>query len=607
MCGIYITNLPFKKNEVKKKLKTINFRGPDNLGVRRVNNLTLGHLRLSILDLDDRANQPMEFDGLHIVFNGEIYNFLDIKKELLDLGYSFSTTGDTEVILKGYQEWGNSVVSKMNGMFALAIYDTTNETVFCSRDRLGQKPFYYYWKNGNFEICSQLRPISENKEINEDAISMYLDCTYIPSPYSIFKDVHKLPPGCNLLIDLKNNSFEVSRYWDLTEIKTLDISYEEAQRRVHDLLKDAVKIRLQSDVPYGSFLSGGVDSALITSIASEVSSDKIKTFSIGFEDPKYDESKIAGQYAEILQTEHTETICKPEDFLELLPKLIEVYDEPFADSSALPSLLLNKTTKRYVTVALSGDGGDESFLGYNHFDWVTKFNVLLKLPFWFRYFLSHFVFSIFFKQRTEPIKRILRTKNENDFIKGIFVGYNTLLKERHLGWLEKNYSNYKSNSINNYQKTADLNIKLWLENDSNVKVDRASMAYSVELRSPFLDYRLVELARALPLKYRYQKKRKKRILRDILNEYIPENIFDQPKSGFSIPVGSWMKNELRKEFDAILVNENLALIPNLNVEKFNSMYLDHMSGMADYSSYIWRVYILIKWFKEFRFLRTSFE
>jgi asparagine synthase (glutamine-hydrolysing) len=604
MCGIYITNIPFSEEEVKQKLELIMYRGPDHTGIDKIDDLTFGHLRLSILDIDVRSHQPMQFEGFTIVFNGEIYNFQEIKKELSDLGYIFNTTGDTEVLLKGYIEWGESIVPKLNGMFAFAIYNASTRKIFCSRDRLGVKPFYYSWKEGKFEICSQLRPISQNKVIDEDAISMYLDCTYIPSPYTVYKDVYKLPPGNNIEIDLNTQKITIKEYWNLKEVTDEGLSYKDAKDQLHKLLKDAVKIRLQADVPFGSFLSGGIDSALISSIAAKIYKEPIKTFSIGFEDPKYDESKIAAQYAKIMGSVHTETICKPEDILQMLPKLIEVYDEPFGDSSALPSLLLNKVTKQYVTMALSGDGGDESFLGYNHFDWVAKFKNLIKVPFGIRIIASKMLWANALKSKTEPIRRILNIKSKNEFIAGIFVGYNSIVKKRNLDWLS-NYSGYKFWSKDLFQSTADLNIKLWLENDSNVKVDRASMAYSVEVRSPFLDYRIIEFARTLPLSYRYVSGRKKRILRDILKEYIPEEVFDQPKRGFAVPIGQWIRKELKDEFIENLSDDFLNQVPNLNVAKFKKMFQDHLQEKADYSSYIWRVFVLSKWYQEFGFYKKT--
>lgn len=604
MCGIYATNIPFSEDEVKLKLESIKFRGPDHTGIKKIDDIVLGHLRLSIIDLDARSHQPFNYEGLSIVFNGEIYNFQDIKTELITLGYSFTTSGDTEVLLAGYKEWGKDIVHKLNGMFAFVIYDTIAKKIFCSRDRLGVKPFYYSWQEGKFEICSQLRPISQHKKINEEAISIFLDCTYIPSPHTIFQNVYKLPPGNNLEIDLHTQQISIYEYWNLKPINKLEISYEEATSQLHDLLKDAIKIRLQADVPFGSFLSGGIDSALISSIAAQVSPDSIKTFSIGFEDPEFDESKIAAQYASIIGSVHTETLCTTQQVLEMIPKLVSVYDEPFGDSSALPSLLLNKVTKQHVTVALSGDGGDESFLGYNHFDWVTKFTKLIRIPFVIRWLTSKALVLNILGKRTEPIKRILNLKTANSFIEGIFVGYNTILEKRNLNWL-KTYNSYQKLSRNVHQKTADLNIKLWLENDSNVKVDRASMAYSMEVRSPFLDYRIIEFARNLSVSFRYMPGRKKRILRDILKEYIPEQVFNQPKKGFAIPIGAWMRNELKEEFVTNLSDRFLYQVPNLNVPKFKKMFQEHLKGKSDYSSYIWRVYVLSKWCQEFGYFQES--
>ncbi|WP_281324137.1 asparagine synthase (glutamine-hydrolyzing) [Flavobacterium sp. IMCC34518] len=604
MCGIYITNIPFSIEEVQTKIETIQFRGPDSTGIKKTGDLIFGHLRLAIVDLDVRSNQPMCFEELTIVYNGEIYNYKAIKAELIALGHSFQTTGDTEVLLKGYKQWGEKIVPKLNGMFAFAIYNATTNKLFCSRDRLGVKPFYYSWYNGEFEICSQLRPICQNKKLNESAISMYLDCTYIPSPFTIFKDVHKLPPGNNLEIDLNTKSYAISKYWDLEPVKISKLTYDEAKEKLHTLLQDAIKIRLQADVPFGTFLSGGIDSALVSSIASKISDEPIHTFTIGFEDPKYDESKIAKQFASIIQSKHIETICKPEDIIKLIPKLVYVYDEPFGDSSALPSLLLNKTAKQYVTMALSGDGGDESFLGYNHFDWVSKFKILLKIPYSIRFLISHLLLFNSLGKRTEPLKRILKTKSKYDFIAGVFVGYNSLLLNRNLDWLS-HYDGFKKGTGNLHQATADLNIKLWLENDSNVKVDRASMAYSVEIRSPFLDYRIVEFARTLPVSFRYEKGRKKRILRDILKEYIPEAVFNQPKKGFSVPMDSWIRNELKEEFTQNLSDSFLNQVPNLNVSKFKKMFQSHLAGKQDYSSYIWRVYVLSKWYQEFGYFKNN--
>ena len=542
----------------------------------------------------------MVCEDLHITYNGEIYNFLEVKNELSLLGHQFKTTSDTEVLLIGYKVWGADILQKINGMFAFCIYDSTKQRLFCARDRMGVKPFYYFWDDGQFEICSQLRPLIPNKEINKDAISMYLDCGYIPSPFSILKDVHKLSPGHCMEIDIPSKSNTIIKYWDLKTVKTKKITYSQAKKELHDLLTDAVKIRLQSDVPIGSFLSGGVDSALVSSIAGKISAKPINTFSIGFDNPKFDESKVADEFAKYIKSHHKTTFCSAHDSLKLLPKLVEVYDEPFADSSALPSLLLNSVTKPHVTVALSGDGGDESFLGYDHFDWVMKYKWIFKLPLFIRKLISQPLFLKLLGKGSEAATNVLSTENIDTYISQVFIGFDTINNERNFSWLS-HYNGYMKWSKNVIQKTADLNIKLWLENDSNVKVDRASMAYSVEVRSPFLDYRIVEYARSLPVSYRYQKNNRKRILKDILEEYIPKAVFDQPKKGFSIPLGDWIANELKDEVLRILNDDFLNTVPNLDVQKFKNQLNQHMAGNRIYYTNIWKVFVYGKWCEEFGF------
>lgn len=600
MCGIYLTNIAYKKSEVKDKLKLMNFRGPDNTGFHKKNNISLGHVRLSILDIDERSNQPYIFENYILTYNGEIYNFQDLKKELIELGYEFSTSSDTEVLIKGYAEWAEKLLPKLNGMFAFAIYDSVNEEVFCARDRVGVKPFYYYIKDGDIEICSQLSPlINKNSEISEKAISIYLDCGYIPSPYSILENVFKLKPGNYLIFNLKNKTHKTETYWDLKKPKLTDLSYDEAKKELHRLLIDAVKIRLQSDVPLGSFLSGGIDSALVSAIASKTSKDQLNTYTIGFKDPKYDESQLAKRFSEIINSNHTETICSANDVLKIIPKLLEVYDEPFADSSALPSLLLCSVTKENVSVALSGDGGDESFIGYNGFDVLKKFQKIEWIPFFLRKNLKKLNLEKIIKLRPETIETILSTKNVDEFSWKKFTGFNVLQKDSSKFDWGGEYQSFKIWSDDPIQRMADLNIKLWLENDSNVKVDRASMAYSMEVRSPFLDYRIIEFARSLPIEYRYKNGVKKRILKDILAEYISPEEFNVPKKGFSIPLGDWIRNELNEEISNTLNNDFLITIPNLDIEKFKRQFQAHMESKYDYSFNIWKVYLLAKWMKSF--------
>jgi len=595
MCGIYLTNHPISQNEVKAKLDKIKFRGPDNLGIIQKGNIILGHLRLSILDLDERSNQPFVFKHLMLVYNGEIYNFIEVKNSLINEGYTFETTSDTEVLLKGFHAWGEKILDRINGMYAFAIYDENKKTVFIARDRLGVKPLYYSWQNGKLELSSQLAPLKKGGlSLNQEAISIYLQTGYIPSPFSIYEEIKKLPPGQYAIFDLDKNQMEINSYWDLKQVSEKKISYEEAKEQLHTLLKDAVKIRLQSDVPYGSFLSGGIDSALVSSIANSIQKEQLKTFTIGFDDKQYDESQVAEQFAKIIGSDHHLILSVQEELPNLLDAFFRAYDEPFADSSALPSLLLNKKVKEHVTVALSGDGGDESFLGYNHFIWVRKVSFLFLVPLFFRRLVAYVFPLKLIGKSGRSIKNILQMKNLDEFIESIFTGFDTLLLKDKKLWMN-HFRKYLFFSKNKFQKTADLNLKLWLENDSNVKVDRASMAFSVEVRSPFLDYRIVEFARNLPLKYRPKASLRKRILRDILSEYIPEEVFDQSKKGFSIPLGGWIKDSFKEEFSKYLKADKLKPIENLDIVKIQKLFEVHLTTDVDYSSYLWRVYVLSKW------------
>jgi asparagine synthase (glutamine-hydrolysing) len=597
MCGIYLTNTPLEKKKLEIKLSGISHRGPDFTGILQQDNLSFGHTRLSIIDLDSRSNQPMIHEDYVLVYNGEIYNYKTIKIQLEELGETFSTQSDSEVLLIGYKRWGKNLVPKLNGMFAFSIHDKKKNEIFSARDRLGVKPFYYSWDKGVFEICSQIKPLAENKTIDQEAIEIYLQTGYVPSPWSIYKEVKKLKPGHSMTIKLTSSEIEFEQYWELQSPKESKLSYQEAKEELHKLLKDAVKIRLQSDVPYGSFLSGGIDSALVSAIANKTKNGNLKTFTIGFDDPKYDESILAETFSQIIGSSHQETICSAKDLIDLLPTFFKIYGEPFADSSAIPSLLLNKTTKPQVTVALSGDGGDESFLGYNHFDWSSKLKFILKTPYFFRRIISKIIPFKLMGTSGEIKKNILKHKTLNNFIEGIFTGRGPLLlKHMNLGWLEE-FKLFRTLSSKPLQRTADLNIKLWLENDSNVKVDRASMAYGVEVRSPFLDYRIIEFARTLPVSYRFHNGKRKRILRDILSEYIPEKIFDVPKKGFAIPLADWMCNELKEDIQLHLTDEFLGRIKGLNVKRVKKFMRLHFTHKGDYSAYIWRVYVLAKWFK----------
>jgi len=593
LCGIYFSNHLFSESSIKKKLDQIAYRGPDFQGILLKESVCFGHNRLAIIDLGKRSNQPMSFEQLTLVFNGEIYNYLDVKNELEAKGVQFETTSDTEVLLKGYAFWGEKILDRINGMFAFAIYDENKDKAFVARDRMGVKPFYYRWEDGILELCSQLGPLETKGELDLKAINAYLKTGYIPSPRSIYTDIKKLQPGTFAYFDLANKTHSISTYWDLEKVTPRNIPYQQAKDELKELLEDAVKIRLQADVIHGCFLSGGIDSALISSLASKILKEPLNTFTIGFENKLLDESQVAQQFSDLLNTNQKTTICEETKLLAIIDDFFKVYDEPFSDSSSIPSLLLNKVSKPHATVVLSGDGGDESFLGYNHFEWIKKVKSLFYIPYLIRCFMSYLMPFTLIGKRGDSIRNIFRMKNLTGFIRGIFYGFDSILIKDEQ---EKDgYEKYLNLSENPIQRAADLNLKLWLENDSNVKVDRASMAYSIEVRSPFLDYRVIEYARSLPVHYRYKDKIRKRILRDILKDFIPEKIFDQPKKGFSIPLADWIRNELKSEISIYLTKEKLGRIPNLDQSKINKMVHYHMTKNVDYSMYIWRVYVISKW------------
>jgi len=392
MCGIS-GFCDFKKKSSENILKNMTdaliHRGPDSSGYSffeyETYQVGLGHRRLSILDLSSHGHQPMSFENLDIVFNGEIYNFKEIKKELLELGYSFYSNSDTEVILKSYYQWGIKAVDRFNGMFAITIYDKKENKLILIRDRVGVKPFYYYKKDSLILFSSELKSFHKypnfEKIIDKNSLSLYLQFGYIPEPHSIFKNSYKLKAGHYIEIDLKSQKIEEIKYWDVVDFYNkpkIDISQEEAILKTEELLKSSFEYRMVSDVPVGVFLSGGYDSSLVVSILENGRNEKLNTFTIGFKEKGFDEAPYAKEVAKYLGTNHTEYYCTQKDALEIIPKLAEMYDEPFGDSSAIPTTLVSALARKSVTVSLSADGGDEIFAGYGKYtttkQYFDKFN-----------------------------------------------------------------------------------------------------------------------------------------------------------------------------------------------------------------------------------------
>jgi asparagine synthase (glutamine-hydrolysing) len=605
MCGIYGSTLKYNESQVQDKLKRTAFRGPDKMGYKfynqKKNRVVFGHNRLSIIDLDPRSDQPFTYyNHIHIVFNGEVYNFKTIKEKLLKKGFKFNTTSDTEVLCAAYLEYGEDCVSHFNGMFAFVIYDEKKQLFFGARDRLGQKPFYYCHNGKDFEFASQISSIQLHMKeltISERAISYYLAWGHIPDPYSIFNEVKKLRAGHKFTYNLYTGNFKSAPYWDIDYKNERPFSgtYEDAKMELSKILDDAVSARLYADVPVGVFLSGGVDSSLIAAKATETSSTKVKTFSVKFNEKGFDESIYAQQVADHLQTDHQVIQCNYNEGIDLIQNFNYYYDEPFADSSAIPSMLLSKYTRQHVTVALSGDAGDESFIGYHRYERTRKGIKIYKLPLAFRQ-LAGFGLNLIPYYRIKVIAKAIQFKNTNEAYLRAMTGVDqsyikTDYDDRDIEELTYLLHNHK----NLIERISDFDTKTYLNFDINTKVDRATMAFSLEARSPLQDYRVVDFANALPTDFKFKKGITKRILKDVLYQSVPKPIFNRPKAGFTMPFKEWFKNELKEFVLEELNDDALKSIPCIDVERVQFMIKQHMDGSWNRYPLIWKLLVLKQW------------
>jgi asparagine synthase (glutamine-hydrolysing) len=599
MCGIYGS---FKKNYtddiIQRKLKTIAHRGPDaSQFVRYPNSLVFGHNRLSIVDLGERSNQPFTYNNfIHIIFNGEIYNFLELKKRLYTEGASFSTTSDTEVICAAYLAYGERCVEHFNGMFAFVLYDEKEQKLFGGRDRLGKKPFFYSVDNQSFEFASALNPITlgnKNYDLDEQAVSQFLLKGYAAEPRSIYKGIQKLEAAHTLTYDLSTQHFSTRQYWEINQTKSFEGNYTEAKTLLHNTLQDAVEKRMISDVPLGVFLSGGVDSSLVASIAQNLTGD-VRTFSVKFDEKEFDESPHARAVAKHLATNHTEITCNYAEGIELIEQMPQFYQEPFGDSSAIPSMLLAKYTRKHVTVALSGDGGDESFLGYERYERIAKVAPLMRLPHFLRQFLASMV-GLSPNYRHKLIAKGIAFPDVESLYE---AQMGTLEIERLLDWTLGDHDGHRAFLHSNkhlLERVSDYDLKTYLNGDINTKVDNATMAFSLESRAPLMDYRIVDIARSLPTEFKYKDGVTKRILKDILYDYVPKLLFDRPKAGFAMPFKHWFRHELKDYISDLLTTENLSKIPNLNIVVVQKHIDNHVKGVSNQQQLIWHLLVLTNW------------
>ncbi len=610
MCGIYGTTIKYTDNQIKLKLARTEFRGPDKMGWESYNhssknNVTFGHNRLSIIDIDPRSNQPFNYvDKIKIVFNGEIYNFNELRKSLSKKGHIFNTTSDTEVICAAYLEYGKNCLDYLNGMFAFVIYDVDNQKFFGARDRLGQKPFYYYLNGMDFEFSSQISSIqlfNEDKlTISTESIHKYLSWGTIPDTSSIFNEIKKLQAGHFFTFDLLSGEFDNEAYWDIDYMgkSKFEGSYNDAKVELENILKDSVKMRLFADVPVGVFLSGGVDSSVIAALATKSTNEKIKTFSVKFNEKGFDESLYAQKVAKHLNTDHHIIECNYDEGMELIDNFYHYYDEPFSDSSAIPSMLLAKHTKKHVTVALSGDAGDENFIGYHRYNWVQYMNKIYNLPKPLR-FLASKTLNMMPNYKLKIIGNVIKSKNVNDAYLSTLYNPNSdwfeFDNDRVTQFDELKYLYHENKNI--FERVSDFDLKTYLNWDINTKVDRATMAYSLEARAPLLDYRVVEFARSLPTNFKFKNKNQKRILKDVLYKHVPKEIFDRPKSGFTMPFKEWFKTDLKDYVLAELSIENLSEIPGIKPKEVIKKINQHMDGSWNNYALIWKLIILRQWLK----------
>lgn len=622
MCGIcgFISRDNIKTDVLKRMNDTMYHRGPDDSGEEIYAlhdgwNLGLAQRRLSIQDLSSMGHQPMHSRDkrITVVFNGEIYNFKELKKELTD--YIFESYCDTEVIIAAYLKWGIKCVEKMHGMFAIALYDRETDELFLVRDRIGKKPLYYWYSDGCIVFASELKPImlypGFDKKINTGVLARYMYQQYINAPQSIFQNVYKLEPG--KILQYNNGRIHIFSYWEIDNVykrqrKNIAPSYKEAREELKELLLTAVKQRMIADVPVGTFLSGGYDSSLITALAQEISAEPVKTFTIGFNEEQYNEAVYARQVAEYLGTNHTELYIGEKEMFDMIESIPKYFDEPFADNSQIPSMLVSKVAKEQVTVALTGDGGDEFFCGYNIYKKVLQAQKLDVLG-----GMVHFIGNLpgfrqtgFLDKLPFQIRTIVNNRNRNcktQLISDYYIHWIAkLLGKENVNCAFLIEDEYEEKNWQARRMLTDMNT--YLPGDILCKVDRASMKYSLETRCPILDTEVMEYSFMLPHSYKYKDGVGKRILKDIVYDYIPKEIMERPKRGFEVPIAQWLRGPLREQLLDVS-NESFVKQQELFqakpvcslVEKFLNQG-DAGSGTGqNYSRILWSYFMFQKWYQ----------
>jgi len=609
--GILFNGQPFDRAVLQKMTDVINHRGPDDNGIYTNSFVGLGFRRLSIIDLSPSGHQPMSADNenLWITFNGEIYNFERLRSDLEAEGIAFKSNSDTEVILQLYLKYGTDCFARLRGMFGIAIWDAKRQTLTLARDRVGKKPLYYYKDQEKLLFASELKSIYQypgvDYTINEAALAEFFSYGFIASPRTIYQSVSKLEPGCFLVIDASGNIHQ-DHYWKFVPPdKPLVRSFEEAKQLVFDKVDESIKLRMRSDVPIGAFLSGGIDSTIVVARMAEHAGKPIKTFTVGFKDKAFDESEYAALVAKRYNTEHHLEIIDP-DYASLIEDILCNFDEPFGDSSALPTHVVSKMISKHVTVALSGDGGDEAFGGYEIYQEILaskKFNYVPApvrkmaglldpvypdtLP--GRNYLRRFSIIDPYERFIERYK-LISDPERRKLLSGIEFKDTTIFKSRLFDELKPGTEFLAAMRYND--------MKHYLEGDIMVKVDRTTMHNSIESRAPLLDHELLELTFNLSSDLLINNGQKKYILKEAFRDYIPEELFSRPKKGFSLPVADWLRGELCEYFQDIVFDPAIKSSNLIDIGYVKHLFDIHQSKRRDLSFHLWLILSFSIWYKK---------
>ena len=615
MCGI----VGFNGNDTGKlaaMLTSIHHRGPDDQGLFEDKKCSLGHVRLSILDLSSHGHQPMYYEHLRLVYNGEVYNYREIRKELITFGYNFDSDSDTEVILKAYHYWGIEAVDRFIGMFAIAIYDALSSKIILLRDRVGVKPLYYLHEKETFVFASELKPIMQFKEdlkINEEALETYMRFGYISSNLSIFKHCKKLPAGHYGIYDLQSNYFEIKSYWsilDFYKLPKFQKSEEELIDELETLLIDAFKYRMVSDVPVGVFLSGGIDSSVVAAILQKHYGN-IHTFTIGFNEAKYNEAKYAKEIASYLGTEHTEKYLGANDAKKILEHFVDIYDEPFADSSGIPTTMVCKVAKDAgIKVVLSADGGDEIFCGYSRYmETYKQGKMFFSIPYVLRKvavpilnMLCYVFPSRSVQRKLKVLQTLLPCQDWQEFYNAK-ISFLITEENNQILHTENRVIRDRINvasTVTPIEQMMLIDYHHYMVDDILTKVDRATMSVSIEGREPLLDHRISEFMAQVPFEYKYKNGETKYLLKKVLERYLPKEMIYRPKKGFAIPMQEWFEQRLQKMFETYLSEEKLDEHNLFAYPYIQKIYSDFkQSNSLNTTNKLWFILVFQLWYKKY--------